>query len=177
MRPAMAFAALLALAAVVLARPAGAQAGHDGGPSGAFSFASDPDLAATQRAAKAVVQAYQRGLNTGDFAVIRSLFALGAVAEWNGKATVIGPDAMAAPYAALFAEARFDTDFQYDAVDLYGDVAIVRTHHPIGQTELHLKDGTKTLDFNREVFVLHRAGAAWRIVLYTFTAQPRQGEQ
>jgi hypothetical protein len=56
-------------------------------------------------------------------------------------------------------------------------VAIVRTHHPVGQTELHLKDRSKTLDFNREIFVLRRMGTEWKIVLYTFNTQPRQGEQ
>ena len=57
------------------------------------------------------------------------------------------------------------------------DIAIVRTHHPVGQTELHLDDGSKTLDFNREIFVLKRTGSEWKIILYTFTTQPKQGEQ
>ena len=90
---------------------------------------------------------------------------------------MIGTEAMAKPYEELFKEIKFNTDFQYDAVDLYGDVAIVRTHHPVGQTELHIKDGSKTLDFNREIFVLRRMSTEWKIILYTFNTQPRQGEQ
>jgi ketosteroid isomerase-like protein len=90
---------------------------------------------------------------------------------------VIGPDAMAAPYEALFKEIKFTTDFQYDAVDVHGDLAIVRTHHPVGQVEVSLKDGSQKLDFNREIFVLRRIGGDWKIVLYTFNTQPRQGEQ
>ena len=113
-------------------------------------------------------------MNSADFARIRPLFAPDAVAEWNNRATVVGVAAMAAPYAALFKDAKFDTDFQYDAVDIYGDAAIVRTHHPVGQTELSLKDGARTLDLNREIFVLHQVGPDWKIILYTFTTQPRQ---
>ena len=152
--------------------------GKDGGPTGAFTFSTDASVAARQRQAKSVVERYQQGLNTSDFGVIRPLFAPDAVAEWNEKATVVGVDAMAGPYEALFKEAKFDTDFQYDAVDLPVDgIAIVRTHHPVGQTELHVPDGSKTLDFNREIFVLKRTGTDWKIILYTFTTQPKQGEQ
>jgi ketosteroid isomerase-like protein len=149
----------------------------DGGPSGAFSYSKDAQVAAVQRQVKTVVERYQDGLNSSDFSKIRPLFARDAVAEWNEKATVIGTDAMARPYEELFKAIKFNTDFQYDAVDVYGDIGIVRTHHPVGQTELHLNDGSKSLDFNREIFVLRRTGGEWKIILYTFTTQPRQGEQ
>ncbi|MFZ3374363.1 MAG: nuclear transport factor 2 family protein [Chthoniobacterales bacterium] len=149
----------------------------DGGPTGAFTYTTDPNIAAVQRQVKAVVERYQEGLNRSDFAIIRPLFAPDAVAEWNDKATVIGRDAMARPYEALFKEIRFTTDFQYDAVDIYGKLAIVRTHHPVGQMETNIKDGSEKLDFNREIFVLRRTDADWKIILYTFNIQPRQGEQ
>jgi ketosteroid isomerase-like protein len=134
-------------------------------------------VAAVQKQVKAVVERYQDGLNSSDFSKIRPLFAPDVVAEWNEKATVVGVDAMAKPYEDLFKAIRFNTDFQYDAVDVYGDVAIVRTHHPVGQTELILKDMSKKLDFNREVFVLRRISGEWKIILYTFNTQPKQGEQ
>ena len=170
---------IAAAAAVLLlaTRPAPPAHAQDGGPTGAFRYSADPQVAATQRGVKGVVERYQAGLNASDFAQIRPLFAPDAVAEWNEKATVVGVEAMAKPYEDLFKAIKFATDFQYDAVDLHGDVAIVRTHHPVGSVELHLADGSKTPDFNREVFVLKRIGADWRIILYTFTTQPRQGEQ
>jgi ketosteroid isomerase-like protein len=166
-----------AAALLIAVRAALSGDGKDGGPSGAFTYSPDAQVAAVQRQVKGVVERYQYGLNSSDFARIRPVFAPDAVAEWDEKATVIGVEAMAKPYEQLFKEIKFNTDFQYDAVDVYGDVAIVRTHHPVGQTELHLKDGSKTLDFNREIFVLRRTGAEWRIILYTFNTQPRQGEQ
>jgi ketosteroid isomerase-like protein len=155
----------------------GDEKGKDGGPSGAFSYSTDAEVAAVQKKVKAVVERYQDGLNSSDFAKIRPLFAKDAVAEWNEKATGIGVEAMAKPYEDLFKAIKFSTDFQYDAVDVYGDVAIVRTHHPVGQTELFLKDNSKKLDFNREIFVLRRIDGEWKIILYTFNTQPKQGEQ
>jgi ketosteroid isomerase-like protein len=73
---------------------------------------------------KAVVERYQAGLNSSKFAIIRTLFTPDAIAEWNDKATVVGPDPMAAPYETLFKEIKFTTDFQYDAVDIHGDLAL-----------------------------------------------------
>ena len=175
--PKLAVATALCVATCSFAAAPAALAG-DGGPTGAFTYAKDASVAATQRQAKAVVERYQQGLNTSDFNVIRPLFAPDAVAEWNEKTTVLGVDKMAGPYEELFKKVKFDTDFQYDAVDLVSDdIAIVRTHHPLGQTELHLENGSKTLDFNREIFVLKRTADAWKIILYTFTTQPKQGEQ
>jgi ketosteroid isomerase-like protein len=171
---AVAVTALLLL--IPVAYPGGGM-GKDGGPSGAFRYSKDAQVAAAQKKVKAVVERYQDGLNSSDFSKIRPLFARDAVAEWNDKATVLGVDAMAKPYEDLFKAIKFNTDFQYDAVDLYGDVAIVRTHHPVGQTELILKDRSRKLDFNREIFVLRRLDGDWKIVLYTFNTQPRQGEQ
>jgi ketosteroid isomerase-like protein len=177
MKTRLPIAVAAAVSLVLAVRPAYPVDGRDGGSSGAFSYSKDARVAAVQSQVKAVVERYQDGLNSSDFARIRPVFAPDAVAEWNEKATVIGVEAMAKPYEELFKEIKFNTDFQYDAVDLYGDVAIVRTHHPVGQTELHLKDGSKTLDFNREIFVLRRMGTEWKIMLYTFNTQPRQGEQ
>lgn len=159
----------------VLAKPP--IVGKDGGPSGAFSYSDDPRVAASQHQAKSVVERYQKALNSSDFPAICALFAPDAVAEWDEKATVIGIDAMAAPYQALFRRVKFTTDFQYDAVDIHSEIAIVRTHHPVGQTELNLEDGSKKLDFNREIFVLQRNGDDWKIILYSFNTQPKQGEQ
>jgi len=151
--------------------------GKDGGQTGAFTYSPDESVAAVQRAVKAVVERYQEGLNSSNFGTIRALFASDAVAEWNDKTTVIGRDAMEAPYQTLFKQIKFTTDFQYDAVDIHDNLAIVRTHHPVGQLEVNVKDGSKKLDFNREIFVLQRTGDEWKITLYAFNTQPKQGEQ
>jgi ketosteroid isomerase-like protein len=170
-------AACVAASLVIAAHPAFSRVGQDGGPSGAFSYSKDAQVAAVQKQVKAVVERYQDGLNNSDFARIRATFAPDAVAEWNEKATVISVEAMAKPYEELFKKIKFNTDFQFDAVDLYGDIGIVRTHHPVGSVELFLADGSKKLDYNREIFVLRRMDGEWKIILYAFNTQPRQGEQ
>ena len=115
--------------------------GKDGGPSGTFSYVRDAQVAAVQRKVKAVVEPYQDGLNSSDFAKIRPLFAPDAVAAWNEKATVIGALAMAKPYETLFQAITFNTDFQDDAVDTYGEIAIVQTHHPSARPSSTLRTG------------------------------------
>ncbi|MDF5721157.1 MAG: nuclear transport factor 2 family protein [Rhizonema sp. PD37] len=171
----MAAAILLVLTSV--SGYASAQGGKDGGPSGAFTYSKTASVAAVQRRAKHVVETYQTALNNSDFDTIRTLFAPNAIAEWNNKATVVGVAAMEEPYKKLFQETKFTTDFQYDAVDIHGSIAIVRTHHPQGQTEMNLEDGSTKLDFNREIFVLSKESGDWKIILYTFTTQPEQGVQ
>ena len=152
--------------------------GKDGGANGAFSYSANPALAASQRQVKATIETYQKGLDSSDTKAILTLFAPNAVIEWTGKSTVVGKQGLTAPYVALFKELKFTTRFQYDAVDVYdGDIALVRTHHLKGQTEQHLQDGSKTLDFNRELFILKKTGPSWRIIFYSFNTQPKQGEQ
>ncbi len=149
----------------------------DGGLTGAFTYARNPAVAAVQRGAKEFVETYQKNLNSGNTEAIVAQFASDAVSEWNDKATVIGNRALAVPYREIFARTKFSTDFQFDAVDVHGDLAIVRTHHPVGQVEVSKTAGKRTLDFNREIFVLRRTGPSWEIILYSFNTQPKQGEQ
>lgn len=169
-------AALLLLGAAPHA--GAAPAGKDGGTNGAFSYSTVPALAASQHQVRITIETYQKGLDSSDTRAILALFAPNAVIEWTGKSTVVGKQGLTAPYVALFKELKFTTRFQYDAVDVYdGNIALVRTHHLKGQTEQHLKDGSKTLDFNRELFILRKIGSSWRIIFYSFNTQPQQGEQ
>ncbi|WP_311541358.1 nuclear transport factor 2 family protein [Paraburkholderia sp. MM5384-R2] len=57
---------------------------------------------------------------------------------------------------------------------VYGDTAVVRTHHHVGATVI--ENGRKVTDYNREVFVLRKIDGTWKIVLYTFNTDPKQGE-
>jgi len=70
--------------------------------------------------------------------------------------------------------ANFSTKFAYDAINVYGDTAVVRTHHHVGAAVV--ENGKKGTDYNREVFVLRKIDGAWKIVLYTFDTDPKQGE-
>ena len=60
---------------LIAVRSASSGDGKDGGPTGAFSYSPDAQLAAVQRQVKGVVDRYQDGLNSSDFARIRLQFA------------------------------------------------------------------------------------------------------
>ncbi|MCJ2138591.1 YybH family protein [Methylobacterium sp. E-066] len=139
-----------------------------------FAFASDPMVAAGQRAAYDVVHRYETLLNAGDTDGILDLFASDGVAEWNDKPTFATRQEKRDAYAALFRVARFTTVFGYAGIDVHGETAVVRTYHHKGATVL--EGGKQVVDLNREVFVLRRIDGAWKITLYVFNTNPVQGE-
>lgn len=137
-------------------------------------FSSDTSVRAAQQEVYNVVHQYEAALNAGDTNAIMDLFASDGVAEWNDKRTYATRQQKIDGYNALFKIVKFETVFSYDAINVYGDTAVVRTHHHRGATVL--ENGKKVLDLNREVFVLRKVEGAWKIVLYTFNTDPVQGE-
>jgi ketosteroid isomerase-like protein len=113
-------------------------------------------------------------LNAGSTEAIVDLFATDAVIEWNGTPTFTTRQQKVDGYNALFGIAKISTAFVYDVIDVYGDVAIVRTHHPVGATVI--VNGKSVLDYNREVFVLRKQADGWKILVYTFNTNPIQGQ-
>jgi ketosteroid isomerase-like protein len=158
-------AALLALCASV---PLAA------GAEDSISYSSDPAVSAAQHEVYDVVNRYQTALNSKDTGAIVGLFADDSVAEWNNKRTFATREQRVAGYSDLFRIANFSTQFAYDAINVYGDTAVVRTHHHVGAAVV--ENGKKVTDYNREVFVLRKIDGAWKIVLYTFNTDPKQGE-
>ncbi|SAL32114.1 hypothetical protein AWB70_02092 [Caballeronia cordobensis] len=102
------------------------------------------------------------------------LFANGSVAEWNGKRTLATRQQKIDAYDSVFRIAKFNTVLDYDSIDVYGDTAVVRTHHQRGSVVV--LNGKNVLDYNREVFVLRKTDGKWKIVLYTFNTDAVQGE-
>ncbi|MBH3426090.1 nuclear transport factor 2 family protein [Pseudomonas gessardii] len=137
-------------------------------------FSSDPKIKSVQQEAYKVVRQYEQALNEGNTQKIVSLFAPDSVAEWNNKPTYATVQQKTEGYDALFKIAKFNTVFAYDAINLYGDAAVIRTHHHKGATVM--ENGKPVPDLNREVFVLNKTSQGWKIVLYTFNTDPVQGE-
>jgi ketosteroid isomerase-like protein len=137
-------------------------------------YSSDPAVKTEQQAVFDVVNRYQNALNSKDTDTIIGLFADDSVAEWNNKRTYATREQKIAGYNALFKIANFTTHFAYDAINVYGDTAVVRTHHHVGAAVI--ENGKKVIDLNREVFVLRKTDGGWKIVLYTFNTDPKQGE-
>jgi ketosteroid isomerase-like protein len=137
-------------------------------------YSSDPAVRAEQHTVYDVVNRYQEALNSKDTGAIVGLFADDSVAEWNNKRTYATHAEKVVGYDALFRIANFTTHFAYDAINVYGDTAVVRTHHHVGAAVI--ENGKKVTDYNREVFVLRKIDGTWKIVLYTFNTDPKQGE-
>ena len=162
---------IAAVLGAVLIRPS-AHAATEPGPS--FTFATDPAVAAQQRAAFDVLHRYEQLLNAGDKTGLLELFAPDGIAEWNDKPTFSTLQEKRDAYDALFRIAKFTTVFGYAGIDVHGDTAVVRTYHHKGATVL--EGGKEVVDLNREVFVLRRIDGRWRISLYIFNTNPVQGE-
>ncbi|TDG06558.1 nuclear transport factor 2 family protein [Paraburkholderia guartelaensis] len=161
----MLIAALLALgASVTLAA----------GAEDSIPYSSDPAASTAQHEVYDVVNRYQAALNGKDTQAIVGLFADDSVAEWNNKRTYSTREQRISGYNDLFRLANFSTHFAYDAINVYGDTAVVRTHHHVGAAVV--ENGKKVTDYNREVFVLRKIDGEWKIVLYTFNTDPKQGE-
>jgi ketosteroid isomerase-like protein len=139
-----------------------------------FPLSSDAAVSAEQHAVYGVVHQYESALNAGNTNAIVDLFAKDSVAEWNEKHTYATRQQKIDGYGGLFRIAKFSTVFAYDAVNVYADAAVVRTHHHLGAAVV--ENGKKVIDYNREVFVLNKVDGTWKIVLYTFNTDPVQGE-
>lgn len=141
-----------------------------------YTFSSDSAVAAQQKAVYDVVNRYQDALNSGDVETILSLYGDKSYSQWNDKVTADTTEKRRQQYAELFKNEKFVTEFGYDSVYVNGDMAYIRTHHHLGAAVTVLKDGSKVLDKNREIFVLEKQEGQWKIVVYTFNTNPIQGE-
>lgn len=168
------FRFLPAKAVLVFALSLSAIAGAHAGEKAALPYVQDPAVRAVQKQVYDVVHRYEAALNAGDTPTILNLFAEDGVAEWNDKHTYATRQQKIDGYNELFKIAKFSTVFAYDAINVYGNTAVVRTHHHKGAAVI--ENGQKVLDFNREVFVLTKINGVWKIVLYTFNTNPTQGE-
>jgi ketosteroid isomerase-like protein len=136
--------------------------------------ASDAATSADQRLVYLLIHRYEQLLNAGSTEAIVDLFATDSVIEWNDTPTFTTRQQKVDGYNALFRIAKISTAFVYDVIDVYGNVAIVRTHHPVGATVI--VNGKSVLDYNREVFVLRKQADGWKIFFYTFNTNPLQGQ-
>lgn len=164
----------LTLATCALALAAGLPHPATAEEAQAPPFSSDPAVSAQQHQVYDVVHRYELMLNAGNTDEILKLFAPDSVAEWNNKTTFKTRQQKADAYSTLFKVAKFTTVFGYDAMDVYGDMAIVRTYHHKGATVF--ENGKDVPDFNREIFVLRKVAGEWKIILYAFNTNPDQGE-
>jgi ketosteroid isomerase-like protein len=136
---------------------------------------TDAATNADQQLVYMLVHQYEQLLNSGNTEAIVDLFAADSVIEWNNTPTFTTRQQKVDGYNALFRIAKLSTAFVFDGIDVYGRVAVVRTHHPVGASVI--VNGKSALDYNREVFVLRKQANDWRILIYTFNTNPIQGQE
>lgn len=136
---------------------------------GACKAATGPDLAADRAAVEQVILSYERGINTGDTALIVALFAADAVWKPNNVPAVEGKDAIRQRYERELARFTLKKTYTIHDLILAGDWAFVRT---TSAGTVGLKEtGQTALESHEDVFFLNRQqDGSWKIARYIYNS-------
>lgn len=127
---------------------------------------------ADQQAVRDVIQAYADRMRSADVAGIVDLYTDDAAVFAPDQPTAVGRRELNDIYRAALDAVAMDFTFAFDEVIVRDDTAIARTR----------TDGKNTVRANgqeipgryRELFVLNRTEAGWKIAQYMFQPQPEQ---
>jgi uncharacterized protein (TIGR02246 family) len=136
--------------------------------AGAAAAGSADDAAAV----RAVIEAYADGLRRGDADAVASLFTADAAVMAGGFPTAAGRSQIAEIYAAAVQAVARDFTYEFDQVQVAGEMAVARTRSSGTAT---VRSTGETSDGRyRELFVLRRSDGAWKISAYMFQTQPEE---
>jgi ketosteroid isomerase-like protein len=123
-------------------------------------------------AVRAAIEASGDRLAAADVAGVVSQFTGHAAAMQPGLETVVGGQQLTATYDAAFENMRLDFTSRFEDITVHGDLAAVRatsqgtiTIRATGETQPALL---------RQLFVLERTGAGWKIAQYMYQQMPEQ---
>ena len=123
-------------------------------------------------AVRAVIEAYGDRLAAADVAGVVSQFTGNAVAMQPGLETVVGSQQLAATYDAALENMRLDFTCRSADITVQGDLAAVRATSQ-GSITIRATGETQPARL-RQLFVLERAGADWKIAQYMYQQMPEQ---
>jgi uncharacterized protein (TIGR02246 family) len=123
-------------------------------------------------AVRAVIEAYGDRLAAADVAGVVHKFTGNAVAMQPGLETVVGSRQLTATYDAAFENMRLDFTFRFDDITVQGGLAAVRATSQ-GTITIRATGETQPARL-RQLFVLERAGAGWKIAQYMYQQMPEQ---
>ena len=123
-------------------------------------------------AVRAVIEAYGDRLAAADVAGVVSQFTGSAAAMQPELKTVVGSQQLTATYDAAFENMRLDFTFRFDDITVRGDLAVVRATSE-GAITIRATGETQPARL-RQLFVLERAGADWKIAQYMYQQMPEQ---
>jgi uncharacterized protein (TIGR02246 family) len=123
-------------------------------------------------AVRAVIEAYGDRLAAADVAGVVSQFTGNAAAMQPGLETVVGSQQLTATYDAALENMRLDFTFRSDDITIQGDLAAVRGTSQ-GSITIRATGETQPARL-RQLFVLERTGAGWKIAHYMDQLMPEQ---
>ena len=123
-------------------------------------------------AVRSVIEAYSDRLAAADVAGVVSQFTGNAAAMQPGLETVIGSRRLTASYEAAFENMRLDFTSRCDDITVEGDLAAVRATS-LGTITIRATGETQPACF-RQLFVLQRTQAGWKIAQYMYQQMPEQ---
>ncbi|WP_280426855.1 YybH family protein [Nocardia carnea] len=122
----------------------------------------------------AVVDAYGRALAARDQTAILSLYVEDAEIVPENLPSLRGSQAIDTFYTDTFAEIGMEVTLQVRSAEVHDGFAVVRSEQPVMVTTV--ADGTRIPSYFRELFVLRKTSAGWRICNYMFSQSPGQAE-
>ena len=140
----------------------------EGRVAGWAASASIDDAAAV----RAVIEAYGDRLAAADVAGVVSQFTGNAVAMQPGLETAEGSQQLTATYDTALENMRLDFTFRSDDITVQGDLAAVRATSQ-GTITIRATGETQPARL-RQLFVLERARAGWKIAQYMYQRMPEQ---
>ena len=123
-------------------------------------------------AVRAVIEAYGDRLAAADVAGVVSQFTGNAATMQPGLETVVGSQQLTATYDAALENMRLDFTFRSDDITIQGDLAAVRGTSQ-GSITIRATGETQPARL-RQLFVLERTGAGWKIAHYMDQLMPEQ---
>ena len=116
----------------------------------------------------ATLRAYEAALNASNVADAVALYAEDGVFMPPFSPSAIGTDAVRDAYERVFSAIRLEVTFDMaEIVPVAADWAFARTNSA-GTCLVHAT-GAVSAEANQELFVLRRAGDAWKIARYSFS--------
>jgi uncharacterized protein (TIGR02246 family) len=115
---------------------------------------------------EATLRAYGSALNASDAKAAVAAYTSDGVFMPTGGPTATGTEELLGSYQFIFTQIRLDVEFDIHEVVIDGDYAYAVTSSQGQQTIL--STNSTGPEANRELFVLRREGAEWKIARYMF---------
>ncbi|MCV7419340.1 SgcJ/EcaC family oxidoreductase [Mycobacterium yunnanensis] len=115
---------------------------------------------------RALLDTYERALNTDDTALAVSCYTADGVFMPTTLPTAAGPDLTRA-YEQIFAAIHLDVTFTVDELVVASDVVAYALTRSAGQQTVHAT-GERSAESNREMFVFTADDGPWKIARYIF---------